>query len=163
MWYLSMIMNVLVLVLLITSFPYINNEFILPFDSKKIEDPAAEFWPAVNDKRLQFFWWDYSCKGRIWTGNKKAQAEAWTFCCSLFMYVSFCVALSVWNLALWVRHWGNRLVRISWNKQIIRTHFPRGKSGSDYIGLVPVVGLEPTRIAPHDFESRSSANSDTPA
>ena len=23
------------------------------------------------------------------------------------------------------------------NKQIIRTHFPRGKSGSDYIGLVP--------------------------
>ena len=29
--------------------------------------------------------------------------------------------------------------------------------------MVPVVGLEPTRISPHDFESRSSASSDTPA
>ena len=27
--------------------------------------------------------------------------------------------------------------------------------------LVPEVGLEPTRLAAHDFESRSSANSDT--
>ena len=45
--------------------------------------------------------------------NKKAQAEAWTFCCSLFMYVSFCVALLVWILAVWVRRWGNTLVRIS--------------------------------------------------
>jgi len=45
--------------------------------------------------------------------TKKAQAEAWTFCCSLFMHVSFCVALWVWNLAEWVRHWGNRSVRIS--------------------------------------------------
>ena len=64
---------------------------------------------------------------------------------SLFMYASFSWGHGVWNLAEWVRHWGNRSVRISGNKQIIRTHFPRGKSGSDYIGLVPVVGLEPTR------------------
>src|SRR5665647_2131158 len=27
--------------------------------------------------------------------------------------------------------------------------------------MVPEVGLEPTRLAAHDFESRSSANSDT--
>ena len=27
--------------------------------------------------------------------------------------------------------------------------------------VVPEVGLEPTRLAAHDFESRSSANSDT--
>ena len=64
---------------------------------------------------------------------------------SLFMYASFSWGHGVWNLAEWVRHWGNRSVRISGNKQIIRTHFPRGKSGSDYIGLVPVAGLEPAR------------------
>ena len=62
---------------------------------------------------------------------------------SLFMYASFSWGHGVWNLAEWVRHWGNRSVRISGNKQIIRTHFPRGKSGSDYIGLVPLTGLEP--------------------
>ena len=77
--------------------------------------------------------------------KEKAQAEAWTFCCSLVMYVSFFWGHGVWILAVWVRRWGNRLVRISWNKQIIRTHFPRGKSGSDYIGLVPVAGVEPAR------------------
>ena len=64
---------------------------------------------------------------------------------SLFMYASFSWGHGVWNLAEWVRHWGNRSVRISGNKQIIRTHFPRGKSGSDYIGLVREMGLEPTR------------------
>lgn len=74
-----MIMNVLVLVLLITSFPYINNEFILPFDSKKIEDPAADHLPAVNDKRLQFFWWYYGSNPISWTGNKKAQAASLGF------------------------------------------------------------------------------------
>lgn len=29
--------------------------------------------------------------------------------------------------------------------------------------LMPVAGLEPARIAPHDFESCASANSATPA
>ena len=81
-------MNVLVLVLLITSFPYINNEFILPFDSKKIEDPAADHLPAVNDKRLQFFWWDYSCKGKIWTGNEKSPGRSLDFLL-LSVYVCF--------------------------------------------------------------------------
>gem|GEM_PF-3878411 len=32
---------------------------------------------------------------------------------------------------------------------------------SPYFPMVPEVGLEPTRLAAHDFESRSSANSDT--
>ena len=32
---------------------------------------------------------------------------------------------------------------------------------SPYFSMVPEVGLEPTRLAAHDFESRSSANSDT--
>ena len=39
-----------------------------------------------------------------------------------------------------------------------------GKLGSDYIGLVPVAGVEPARvISPTDFESASSTNSNTPA
>ena len=35
---------------------------------------------------------------------------------------------------------------ISRNKQIIRTRPPQGRTGSDYIGLVPLTGLEPVRI-----------------
>ena len=31
------------------------------------------------------------------------------------------------------------------NKQIIRTRPPQGRTGSDYIGLVPVAGVEPAR------------------
>ena len=45
--------------------------------------------------------------------KEKAQAEAWTFYCSLFMYASFFWGHGVWILAVWVRRWGNTLVRIS--------------------------------------------------
>ena len=40
---------------------------------------------------------------------------------------------------------GNMYFHISRNKQIIRTRPPQGKTGSDYIGLVRVTGLEPVR------------------
>ena len=36
----------------------------------------------------------------------------------------------------------------------------RGRKPSVFL-MVPEVGLEPTRLTAHDFESRSSANSDT--
>ena len=58
---------------------------------------------------------------------------------------------------------GSRCFRIGQRKLIIRTH-PLSEKGSDYMGLVPVVGLEPTRgISPADFESATSTNSITPA
>ncbi len=48
-------------------------------------------------------------------------------------------------LVLSIHHWGNTVVHTSQRKQIIRTRLPLGRFGSDYIALVPAVGLEPTR------------------
>ena len=81
-----------------------------------------------------------SFSGGLQNGNRiKRKREQPLWLLSLFMWLSSCVALWVWILAEWVHHWENMLVRISGNKQIIRTLFPRGKSGSDYICLVQVV------------------------
>ena len=48
-------------------------------------------------------------------------------------------------------------------KTIIRTRLPLGRSGSDYIGLVRVTGLEPARLATEEPKSTESTNSTTPA
>ena len=41
---------------------------------------------------------------------------------------------------------GVQFIRTAGNKQIIRTRLPLGRSGSDYIALVPATGLEPVRM-----------------
>ena len=41
---------------------------------------------------------------------------------------------------------GVQFIRTAGNKQIIRTRLPLGRSGSDYIALVPATGLEPVRF-----------------
>ena len=58
---------------------------------------------------------------------------------------SFSPALSAWIPVTWQHRFGNVLPQIHPRKQIIRTRLPQGRSGSDYIGLVPVTGLEPVR------------------
>ena len=55
------------------------------------------------------------------------------------------VGLLAWKWEECGSRWESRLARIARNKQIIRTRLPLGRSGSDYIGLVPVTGLEPVR------------------
>lgn len=70
---------------------------------------------------------------------------------------SFSVAPLAWRWAFASPRCGSRRFRNGQRKQIIRTHH-RLEIGSDYIGLVPVVGVEPTRvISTRDFESPSSA------
>ena len=32
-------------------------------------------------EQLKIFWWYYGSNPILWTGNKKAQTEVWTFCC----------------------------------------------------------------------------------
>ena len=74
-----------------------------------------------------------------------------------FMFIrslAFCVGLLAWILGAVSHHWESSYNR---STQQIRTHLPQGKCGSDYIGLVPEVGLEPTRVTPLDFESSTSA------
>ena len=67
------------------------------------------------------------------------------------------VGLSAWRWAFASPHFGSKCFRSGQRKAIIRTHH-RLEIGSDYIGLVPVVGVEPTRvISTRDFESPSSA------
>lgn len=58
--------------------------------------------------------------------------------------LSSSVGLSAWRWACASPRCGSRCFRSGQRKQIIRTHH-RLEIGSDYIGLVPVVGLEPTR------------------
>ena len=45
----------------------------------------------------------------------------------------------------------------------IRTRLPKERSGSDYIGLVRVTGVEPARLSAREPKSRMSANSIIPA
>ena len=60
--------------------------------------------------------------------------------------ISFSEALSVWRSASVPVHFGSGYAQISRRKPIIRTHLLSEK-GSDYVGLVRLKGLEPTRIA----------------
>ena len=56
------------------------------------------------------------------------------------------VGLSAWRWACAVPRCGSKWLRNGQRKQIIRTHL-LSEIGSDYIGLVRLKGLEPTRIA----------------
>ena len=94
--------------------------------------------------------------------TKKEVTAAVTSVVILWAFSS--VGLLAWKWEECGSRWGSRLARIARNKQIIRTRPRLGRTGSDYIGLVPAVGLEPTRmISPQDFESSASASFTTPA
>ncbi len=94
--------------------------------------------------------------------TKKEVTAAVTSVVILWAFSS--VGLLAWKWEECGSRWGSRLARIARNKQIIRTRPRLGRTGSDYIGLVPVAGVEPARvISPTDFESASSTNSNTPA
>ena len=70
--------------------------------------------------------------------------------------------LAVWRLACAAPRCGNRCFRSGQRKAIIRT-LHRLEMGSDYMGLVRLKGLEPTRIAAREPKSRMSTNSITGA
>ena len=72
------------------------------------------------------------------------------------------VGLSAWRWAFASPRFGSRWFRSGQRKAIIRTHRRLG-TGSDYIGLVRLKGLEPTRIAAREPKSRMSTNSITGA
>ena len=68
-------------------------------------------------------------------------------CGRIFVKPSFSfLGLSAWRWACALPRCGNRWFRNGQRKQIIRTHL-RLETSSDYIGLVRLKGLEPTRIA----------------
>ena len=68
--------------------------------------------------------------------------------------LSSSVGLSAWRWACAVPRCGSRCFRNGQRKAIIRTH-RLSETGSDYIGLVPVVGLEPTRCCHQRILSRT--------
>ena len=75
--------------------------------------------------------------------ERRATAEAVAL--AVILASSF-VALLAWRREECGSHWGNTPVRNAGKKQIIRTHLPQGRIGSDYIGLVRATGLEPARL-----------------
>ena len=75
--------------------------------------------------------------------ERRATAEAVALA---VIFASSFVALLAWRREECGSHWRNRLVHNAGKKQIIRTHLPRGRIGSDYIGLVRATGLEPARV-----------------
>ena len=81
--------------------------------------------------------------------TKKEVTAAVTSVVILWAFSS--VGLLAWKWEECGSRWGSRLARIARNKQIIRTHLPLGRFGSDYIGLVRATGLDYT------MESASSS------
>ena len=75
--------------------------------------------------------------------TKKEVTAAVTSVVILWAFSS--VGLLAWKWEECGSRWGSRLARIARNKQIIRTRPRLGRTGSDYIGLVPVMGVEPIR------------------
>ena len=75
--------------------------------------------------------------------TKKEVTAAVTSVVILWAFSS--VGLLAWKWEECGSRWGSRLARIARNKQIIRTRPRLGRTGSDYIGLVPLTGLEPVR------------------
>lgn len=65
---------------------------------------------------------------------------------------SFSLGLSAWRSACAPIRCGNGWLRSAQRKQIIRTHL-LSETSSDYIGLVRLKGLEPTRIAAREPKS----------
>ncbi len=82
--------------------------------------------------------------------NRQVNPPIWGLPCLFFTCLPFSFAiLAVWIQGALSRRLGNMYFHISRNKQIIRTRPPQGRTGSDYFGLVPVVGVEPTRYRYH--------------
>ena len=75
--------------------------------------------------------------------TKKEVTAAVTSVVILWAFSS--VGLLAWKWEECGSRWGSRLARIARNKQIIRTRPRLGRTGSDYIGLVPLTGLEPVQ------------------
>ena len=93
--------------------------------------------------------------------NEKGGRTVQTAAPALFAFMgslSSSVGLSAWRWACAVPRCGSRCFRNGQRKAIIRTH-RLSETGSDYIGLVPVTGLEPVRcrqrrilsLVSHDF------------
>ena len=81
--------------------------------------------------------------------NEKGGRTVQTAAPALFAFMgslSSSVGLSAWRWACAVPRCGSRCFRNGQRKAIIRTH-RLSETGSDYIGLVRLKGLEPTRIA----------------
>ena len=75
--------------------------------------------------------------------TKKEVTAAVTSVVILWAFSS--VGLLAWKWEECGSRWGSRLARIARNKQIIRTRPRLGRTGSDYIALVPLTGLEPVQ------------------
>ena len=89
---------------------------------------------------------DAKGKNRIRASQKRGVIRKWWHP-AFFAFIwisSFSVALLAWRSVCASPRCGNRWFRNGQRKQIIRTHL-LSEISSDYIGLVPVVGLEPTR------------------
>ena len=93
--------------------------------------------------------------------TKKEVTAAVTSVVILWAFSS--VGLLAWKWEECGSRWGSRLARIARNKQIIRTRPRLGRTGSDYIGLVRAVGLEPTRLSTTEPKSVQSTDSSMPA
>ena len=96
---------------------------------------------------------------------KKGGCTVSTAAPALFAFMGFASSSGGLSVSRWAcvpPRYGSGYAQTSQRKSIIRTHPLSGK-GSDYMGLVPVAGLEPARLAALDFESSTSTNSITPA
>lgn len=83
--------------------------------------------------------------------NEKGGRTVQTAAPALFAFMgslSSSVGLSAWRWACAVPRCGSRCFRNGQRKAIIRTH-RLSETGSDYIGLVRAMGLEPTRSYEH--------------
>ena len=107
---------------------------------------------------------DAKGKNRIRASQKRGVIRKWWHP-AFFAFIwisSFSVALLAWRSVCASPRCGNRWFRNGQRKQIIRTHL-LSEISSDYIGLVRVVGVEPTRLAAQEPKSCTSANSAIPA
>lgn len=97
--------------------------------------------------------------------NEKGGRTVQTAAPALFAFMgslSSSVGLSAWRWACAVPRCGSRCFRNGQRKAIIRTH-RLSETGSDYIGLVRVTGLEPVCHTTHAPQTCLSASSSTPA
>ena len=95
--------------------------------------------------------------------NEKGGRTVQTAAPALFAFMgslSSSVGLSAWRWACAVPRCGSRCFRNGQRKAIIRTH-RLSETGSDYIGLVRVTGLEPVRHTTHAPQTCLSASSST--
>ena len=88
--------------------------------------------------------------------TKKEVTAAVTSVVILWAFSS--VGLLAWKWEECGSRWGSRLARIARNKQIIRTRPRLGRTGSDYIGLVPVTGLDYTMVSASSSRRRRTAH-----